>query len=106
VNSFDGKPTAKSSRLLLTAAGNVENTGMGWNAEHTTVGTRWGSAPTICEGVAAKVTLRSTAKKATVYALDEKGKRTETLPAKMNEGQISFEIGPKFKTLWYEIVQE
>ena len=50
LNAADGRPIAQSRRLLLTAAGNVENTDMGWNAEHTTVGTRWGSAPTICEG--------------------------------------------------------
>ena len=28
---------------------------MGWNADHTSVGTQWGRAPTLCEGIAARI---------------------------------------------------
>jgi hypothetical protein len=70
------------------------------------VSTQWGRAPTICEGIAAKVTLALGAKAARVHALDGNGARAGEVPAKLAAGKLSFEIGPQFKTLWYEIVVE
>jgi hypothetical protein len=106
LNAVDGKPLARSHRLLLVAAGNVENTGMGWNADHTSVGTHWGSAPTRCEGIGAKLTFSTTAKAAHVHAVDGSGTHSVEVPATLSASQLSFEIGPQFKTLWYEIVVE
>jgi hypothetical protein len=106
LNAADGQPLARSARLLLTAAGNVENTGMGWNADHTSVGTQWGRAPTVCEGIAGNVVLTTAAKTARVYALSGAGARAEVVPASLQGGQLSFDIGPRFNTLWYEIVAE
>jgi hypothetical protein len=106
LNAIDSQPLSKSSRLLLAAAGNVENTGMGWNADHTSIGTQWGRAPTICEGIAAKVVMATGAKVARVHALDGNGARSGEVPATLASGKLSFEIGPQFKTLWYEIVLE
>ena len=77
---------------------------MGWDADHTSVGTRWGRAPTICEGIAARVNLVTWGKNAKVYALDGTGAHTRTVPISLNAGRLSFDIGPQFKTLWYEIV--
>jgi Beta-galactosidase len=106
LNAVDGQPLAKSRRVLLAAAGNVENTGMGWNADHTSVGTQWGHAPTVCEGIAAKVGLTTAAKTARVHALDGNGARAGEVPATLTAGKLTFAIGPQFKTLWYEIVLE
>jgi hypothetical protein len=106
LNAVDSQPLAKSGRMLLVAAGNVENTGMGWNTNHTSVGTRWGGAPTICEGIAAKVTLTTAAKSAKVFALDGAGARAGEVPSALSAGNVAFEIGPQHKTLWYEIVAE
>jgi hypothetical protein len=106
LSAVDGQPLTQSHRMLLAAAGNVENSGMGWNADHTSVGTRWGSAPTICEGIAARVTLAAMPKSAKVYALDGAGARAGEVPVSVAGGKFSFEIGPRFKTLWYEIVVE
>lgn len=104
LNAADGRPLARSGRLLLTAAGNVENTDMGWNANHTSVGKKWGQAPTICEGIAAQVTINSEAKSIKVYALDGAGGRAGEVPVSVNAGKFFFNIGPQFKTLWYEVV--
>jgi len=79
---------------------------MGWNADHTSVGTQWGQAPTLCEGIAAHVTLTTAAKAATVHVLDGTGARTGEVPASVQNGKLTFDIGPQFKTLWYEIVAE
>jgi hypothetical protein len=106
LSAVDGRPLEQSRRLLLAAAGDVENTGMGWNAEHTSVGRRWGSAPTICEGIAAQISFSTVLKSAKVYALDGAGARAAEVPASLTGGKLSFDIGPRFKTLWYEIVVE
>lgn len=106
LNAADGEAVSASKRLLLVAAGNVENTGMGWNSEHTSVGRQWGGAPTVCEGIAASVTLATQLKSAKVFVLDGKGSRVGEVPATLADGQLAFAIGPQFKTLWYEIAAE
>ena len=106
LSAVDGRPVGQSRRLLLAAVGDVENSGMGWNADHTSVGTRWGNAPTICEGVAARVSLDTEAKSARVYALDGNGTRSGGVPASLTGGKLSFEIGPRFQTLWYEVTAQ
>jgi len=106
LNAMDGKPIAQSRRLLLAAAGNVENTGMGWNDKHTSVDSHWGQAPTVCEGIAAKIAVATQLKPAKVFALDGSGARAGEVPATLADGKLTFEIGPQFKTLWYEIAAE
>lgn len=106
LSSIDKLPISKSRRLLLVAAGNVENTAMGWNASHTSVGRQWGTAPTVCEGIAAQVKLAVANKNARVYALNGAGARANEALASIVDGKLSFEIGPQFKTLWYEIILE
>lgn len=82
---------------LITATGYAENTGMGWkNAEKTTVGRDWGSAPSLVEGIPAAITLPR-AKKA--WALDERGQRKAELPVRNS----LIEISPQQRTLWYEV---
>jgi hypothetical protein len=73
---------------------------MGWNANHISVGTRWGRAPTICEGIAGRVSFAAAGKGAKVYALDGGGTRAGEAPVSLAGGKVCFEIGPRFKTLW------
>jgi hypothetical protein len=42
---LDGMDLQSSKRLLLTVCGQVENQGMKWNAQRTSVGNDWGEAP-------------------------------------------------------------
>ena len=106
LTAVDGKPLANSKHLLLVAAGNVENTGMGWNATQTSVGHHWGSAPTVCEGIGAIVTLDTSAKNVKVLALTGTGSPAGEVPATISNGKLTFEIGAGFKTLWYEITTQ
>lgn len=87
-------------RWLLTATGYAENTGMGWkNAEKSSVGRAWGQAPSLVEGVAAKLTVTD-GKLVDCWALDERGQRREKLNSEKT-GSVS--IGPRWRTLWYEL---
>lgn len=99
----DNKAISQSKSLLLTALASVENKEMQWNEARTSVGTKWGTGPTMADGVPAQIVLRTEAKKATVWALDVSGKRTQEVPAQVVNGQLLFSIGPQFQTLWFEI---
>ena len=57
IAALDGRPVSGSERLLVSVAGRVENQGMGWNADRTTVGRDWGRGPTIAERVPVLVIL-------------------------------------------------
>ncbi|HZO88001.1 MAG TPA: carbohydrate binding domain-containing protein [Chthonomonadaceae bacterium] len=103
LTAMDGQPVDRSHSLLLTAVDSVENTGMEWNADRTSVGDRWGTGPTLVEGVPATVAIRTVVTYATVYALDGTGKRIGTVDSKLSGGLLTFAIGPANKTLWYEI---
>ena len=100
--ALDAKPIAESKRLLLVAAGRVENTGMGWNEDHTTVGRQWGKVPVIAEGIAATVELPGRTLR--VSSLHGTGKRKADVPVTTAEaGRVAIEIGPQHQTLWYLI---
>lgn len=99
---IEGKDFATANRLLITATGDTENTGMGWKSEDkTSVGKNWGKAPVLVEGPAAKITLPGTGK-LKAWALDETGQRRAEVPVNGNE----IAIGPEHKTLWYEVERQ
>jgi hypothetical protein len=50
--------------------------------------------------------LTTAAKAARIQALDGNGERAGEVPTTLAAGKLCFEIGPQFKTLWYEIVVE
>jgi hypothetical protein len=104
VTSLDGKPIEKSSKILLVAAGRVENTDWKWNAEKTTLGGDWGKAPTVAEGIPAKLIFRNM-DQFIVKALDPAGNPVADVPV-INKGEEqSFGIGAQYKTLWYIIMR-
>ncbi len=102
LTSLDGKPVEQSSRVLLVAAGRVENTGWKWDAGKTTLGGDWGKSPTIAEGIPAEIIFKGM-DKFTVFALDPAGNRLNEVPVSMKGSESSFGIGAQYKTLWYII---
>jgi hypothetical protein len=103
LTALDNKPIDHSYSILLTAASGVGNAGMRWNAERTSVGDKWGAGPPVADGVAASVSIHTLVTSATVYALDGTGKRMGTVPSRLFGSELTFQIDPKYKTLWYEI---
>ncbi len=96
---LDGADFKTARRILVTATATAENTGMEWtNDKKESVGTKWGRAPSLAEGVAAKITL-PLSKKLKAWALDDRGQRRAELP--LTDGVL--EISPDHKTLWYEL---
>jgi hypothetical protein len=99
---LDGQALATSGRALLTVIGRAENRDMGWNAERTSVGSRWGEGPVLAEGVPCEVSLRVSGRRV-VWALDGSGQRRELVPAVRRSGALVFKPDPRYRTVWYEI---
>ena len=100
LTSLDGKPVEKSSKVLLVAAGRVENTDWKWDEKFTTLGGDWGKAPTRAEGIPARIIFREM-DKFSVHSLDPAGREvSEVIVSKKGSDQV-INIGAQYKTLWY-----
>ena len=98
----EGSDFAAAKRILITATGDTENTGMGWkNDAKTSVGRDWGNAPVLVEGPAAKIELPGGGE-FRAWALDERGQRRAEIPVVNG----ALEVGPQHRTLWYEVTRE
>ncbi len=93
---LDGKPVAKSQKLLLTAMRRAENQGMGWNEERNSVGKNWGNGPVRVLGLEAKLHLPE-GTKWTITPLDAAGQRRDASKKEVD----SVAIHPAEKTIWW-----
>ena len=100
VGALDGRPLAESSRVLVVAAGRIENVNMGWNEKRTTVSNRWGGPPVLAEGIEAAIHLPVGGH---VTALDGTGRPKGEVEFERTADGIAFTIGPKYATLWYAV---
>ncbi len=104
---IEGEGFRHPGRLLLAATGAVRN--KGWNLrdlgdQRVTVGREWGEGPMECEGISARVSLPVPAARVQAFALDGDGRRVRPLSISEQDGAAVIEIGPQYRTLWYEIV--
>lgn len=90
-------------RLLVTALGQVENSGQKWqDGAYRTIGRAWGGPPTLIEGIGARVSLPVPANRVRAWALDERGNRRDAVAVAGGPG-ATLEVGAASRTLWYEI---
>ncbi|GAB2888489.1 hypothetical protein GCM10027046_16130 [Uliginosibacterium flavum] len=100
---IEGRDFTGPGRVLISALGQVENTGQRWlDEKKTSVGRNFGSAPTVVEGLAARITLPVAASRVRAWALDERGNRREEIKVTGSE-RATLEAGEVWRTLWYEI---
>ncbi|HVZ27649.1 MAG TPA: hypothetical protein VG798_03250, partial [Rhizomicrobium sp.] len=101
LSSLDGKPLARSDRMLLTATARVENTGSVWNKRHTMLQV-WGTAPTVIEPVTGWVQLKGLegAVAVTATALDGDAKPIREIPARYLETSWEFPVGDPVTTTY------
>lgn len=104
--SFSSQIT-QQTQVSITATGYVQNTDWGWEElgdNRVTVRNNWGRAPSLVEGIPARITLPMPASGVPVYALDERGGRKARVPVgRDTTGRAVFEIGAQYRTLWYEV---
>lgn len=109
LTSQDGKPISSSRSMLLLASSGSENTGMKWNQDRNSVGTDWGTGPTLINPVSMTLTIKPGVFSGTpkVWALSGTGERRALLPNTiLSDGSIEWVFGPAYKTIWYEILVE
>ncbi len=99
-----GESLTNGGTALLIACGQVDNTGMQWqNAEKTSLGTAWGTAPILAEVVPFTLTLPVAPERVKVTILDQRGRRREDLPVGVTNGMAQIVIGTNTASIWYEI---
>jgi len=103
LTAMDGVDFKAPGRILVTATGYAESTGMKWNAAKNSVGRNWGAAPSLVEGIAAKITLPVPASRLKAWALDERGQRKGELKIEPAGTGSLIVIGPQYQTFWYEV---
>lgn len=107
--ALSANPT-QTVQVLITATGYVQNTGWGWEElgdNRVTVRNNWGSAPSLVEGIQARITLPMPASMVQAWALDGRGARKTRLPISSDSnGRAVIEIGPQYQTLWYEVTAQ
>jgi hypothetical protein len=102
--ALDGASFQSPGKILITATGLAENTGMHWkDAKHESVGRDWGGRPSLVEGIAATVTLTVPGPRVRAWALDERGQRREPVSVAGHGQTTTVALDPQYKTLWYEI---
>jgi hypothetical protein len=105
LTAVDGKSMNESSNVLLVVAGRAENTGMGWNDEMNSIGSEWGTAPTIAEGLPVKITLNET-DKFKLYTLDPAGNKGSEIKVLKKRGTQVLNLGAQHKTIWYLLTRD
>lgn len=104
LTSMDGKPISQSSRMMLVAAGAVENSGERWNTADTAL-TRWGGPPTLINQVTGTLTLLQLGDARTVLLQPMNGAGQpdgSAIPAKKVAGGWVLTLGNPV-TPWYEV---
>ena len=103
--SLGGNGFGPGSRVLLAATGLSHNGGAKF--KHLE-GSRWtsrdddfGREDTVVEGVRARIVLPCGA--ASCRALDGDGRPVRDVPVRCEGGNSTIDIGPEFRTVWYEI---
>jgi hypothetical protein len=107
VTSADNKPINKSERMFIVANGRMQNTGseIAANAEGKMSVTKTGQAPCLVEALRGNISLTSDmAAKLDVFALDHAGRRLGKIDVKHAGKTVSFELTPKWQTIWFELV--
>lgn len=104
-----GLHSANGSRMLVTASGYADNHRMLWKSglgptnATSSVGTNWGIAPALVEGVPATVILPVAPNQVAVYALNERGERKAIVPVMNVNGQAGLHLTREYSTPWYEV---
>ena len=89
----------ESRKILITACGRCENTGMKFSQDRRTVGRKWGAAPVLIEPVEGTIALRQMPWRC--QALGPNGMPKSEVPILSRDGESIIELSPKYKTMWY-----
>jgi hypothetical protein len=104
--TIDGTGFNRPGKSLIAATGLVRNQDARpaqLQNSCITLGDRWGSPPVLCEGVPAEIILPVTPERVQCFALDPSGNRRDRVEVASSDGQACLLLGPRYKTVWYEV---
>ncbi len=96
---LDCVPWPRSNKILITACGRCENTGMKFSKERQTVARQWGREPVRIETV--EGTIMIPAGQWRCQALGPDGTARADVPVRMADGASYVDISAKHATMWY-----
>jgi hypothetical protein len=116
ITAMDGTSFSSATKLVLTALGTEQNTGMTWYsypstpavfppAENVNVTAKdqWGNAPSLVEGIAATIVVPYAFDKVKVWSLSNTGTRVAELAVTNSNGKAGFTISSASNAVWYEV---
>ncbi len=96
ITALDGNA---NQRILVTACGRCENTGMKFSADRRTVGRDWGRAPARMEAVSGRMVLPQG--RWTCRALAPDGSPKQEVPVTYEGQNGVLVLSPQYGTMWY-----
>ncbi|MGB2865376.1 MAG: hypothetical protein WBC05_18750 [Sedimentisphaerales bacterium] len=99
VTALDDAALKESRKILVTACGRCENTGMIFSDDRQTVGRNWGESPVQIEAVEAVLNLPDGNWKC--QALGPDGMPSGNVPASDKYGKGILRLSPQYETMWY-----
>jgi hypothetical protein len=96
---LDGVPWPESSKILITACGRCENTGMKFSEDRRTVGREWGRGPVRIEAV--EGTIMVPVGRWQCQALRPDGSVGADVPVRVTGGANYVDMSAKHATMWY-----
>jgi hypothetical protein len=97
--ALDKEPLDKSGKILITACGRCENTGMKFSEDRRTVGRNWGGPPVQIETVEGTLVLPKG--QWTCKALGPDGLPKHKVAVSYKNGRGVLQMAPKYQTMWY-----
>jgi hypothetical protein len=101
VTALDKELVIVSDKVLLTACGRCENTGMKFSEDRQTVGTNWGGPPVQIQPVEGTLVLPAGNWIRTCYALGPDGMPNDEVHVRRKDGKDIIELSTKYRTMWY-----
>ena len=98
LTALDKRPLSQSQKILITACGRCENTGMKFSEDRRTVGRNWGGPPVQIEVVEGILILPA---KWTCRALGPDGLPRHRVPISYENVRGVLKLEPKYQTMWY-----
>ena len=99
VTALDCADINESKKILVTACGRCENTGMIFSDDRRTVGREWGESPVQIEAVEAVLILPEGRWKCRALGAD--GMPGGNVPASDRTGKGLLRLSPQYGTMWY-----
>ncbi len=103
MSSLTEDPIEKSDNILLTTVGRAENTDIRFDRDRLV---DFGHAPVIVENIVATISIHTTMKTATVWAVSPEGCYGGSIPVTCENGVLSFTVGENWRSMYYLIQAE